>query len=70
MFGKLSYLVRRELTLTKLKPCSLSREIGFPGFARIVEFGSKRRGLDTEVRLSWIGYGFKRENPAKFRWAR
>jgi hypothetical protein len=38
---KLIYLVGNELTLTKLKPCSLSRKIGFPDRARIIEFGSK-----------------------------
>jgi hypothetical protein len=41
MVIKLIYLVRGELPLTKLKPRSLSREIGFPDRARIIEFGSK-----------------------------
>jgi hypothetical protein len=44
MVIKLIYLVRGELPLTKLKPYSLSREIGFPDRARIIEFGSKVRG--------------------------
>ena len=41
---KLIYLVRSELILIRLKPCSLSRRIGFPDRARIIEFGSKGRG--------------------------
>ena len=37
--------MRSELTLTKLKPCSLSREIGLPGLGGIIEFGSIGRGV-------------------------
>ncbi len=44
MLIKLIYLVRNELTLIILKSCSLSREIGFPDRARIIEFGSKVMG--------------------------
>jgi hypothetical protein len=47
-FIKLIYLVRSKLTLTKLKSCSLSREIGFPDRARIIEFGSERRGAGLQ----------------------
>ena len=41
MLMKLIYLVRSELTLTKLKPCSLSRGISFPDRTGIIEVGSK-----------------------------
>jgi hypothetical protein len=43
MLIKLIYLDWNELTLTKLEPCSLSREIGFLDRARIIEFGSRVR---------------------------
>jgi hypothetical protein len=49
---KLIYLVRNELTLIKLKLCSLSRVIGFPYRARIIEFGSKVRGQCYNI-LGW-----------------
>jgi hypothetical protein len=35
-FYKVNLFIRNELTLTKLKPCSLSREIGFPNRATII----------------------------------
>jgi hypothetical protein len=41
---KLIYLVRDELIIIKMKPCPLSRRIGFPDRARIIEFGYKVRG--------------------------
>jgi hypothetical protein len=41
MLIKLIYLVSSELTSTKLKPYSLSREISFLDRARIIEFGPK-----------------------------
>jgi hypothetical protein len=44
MLIKLIYLVRNELILIRMNPCSLSREIGFPYRVRIIEFGSKVRG--------------------------
>jgi len=44
MLIKFIYLLRSELTLTKLESCSLSRRIGFPDRARIIEFGFKVRG--------------------------
>jgi len=52
---KLIYLVRSELTLTNLKPCSLSRGIDFSDRARIIEFGSKGRvaGLQYLVVGFW-----------------
>jgi hypothetical protein len=54
MVIKLIYLVRGELPLTKLKPRSLSREIGFPDRARIIEFGSKVK----EAGLQYLVVGF------------
>jgi hypothetical protein len=46
MLIKLIYLVSSELTSTKLKPYSLSREISFLDRARIIEFGLRvRRAL-------------------------
>jgi len=41
---KLIYLVRNELTLSKPETFSLSRIIGFPNRARILEFSSNGRG--------------------------
>ncbi len=43
MLVKLIYLVRSELTLTRLKSCSLSRGIGLLDCVRIMEFGSMGR---------------------------
>jgi hypothetical protein len=49
MITKLINLVRNELILTKLNSYSLSREIGFPDRARIIEFGSKERGRGYNI---------------------
>jgi hypothetical protein len=51
---KLIYLVRNELILIRLKPCSLSRRIGFPDRVRIIEFGSKVR----KAVLQYLVVGF------------
>ena len=47
---KLTYLVRNELTLIKLKMSPLSREIGFPDRGRIIKFGSEGK----EVGLHYL----------------
>jgi hypothetical protein len=49
MLIKLIYLVKDELTLTKLKPCSVSRKIGLPDRARIIEFGFKGKGVMATI---------------------
>ena len=54
MLIKLIYLVRNQLTLIKVKTFSLSREIGFPDRARIIEFGSEVR----EAELQYLVVGF------------
>jgi len=43
MLIKLIYLVRNQLTLIKVKSRSLSRKIGFPDRARIIEFALQER---------------------------
>lgn len=48
MLMKLIYLVRKKLTLIKLKPCSLSRRINFQDSVRIIEFWFWERGATPQ----------------------
>jgi hypothetical protein len=54
MLTKLIYLVRNELTLSKLTSGSLSRRIGFPDRVRIIESSSRRSGAGYNI--LWWGF--------------